>query len=313
MPYDDTYYKARLDAIEQIIIEERGGDRTERNNHSVLLRNGIVPEALQNRYDKAFKTHQQAWLRSGNKQGLSFSDLTRFNNWFVMHPEKVAGEEKIMTSREFPISIKGSEKDIKQTINRTLRNKKTEAPSGNRAVDLSFTASNITVYDHKTSRILAQSIHDSESLIRLLNRFPNFTDRLGMYARLTNYYTDIPVTVRMQFFKNDPENTPNFPGNKVLEFKNGNRVSDYLDQFGDRSKTPISRTIIVLKNGDEYFWTNKAEWEESGKKPIPIRYEKTERKVMTVEEKNRKSLRKRRIKSIAKRKLLALNKLQMDN
>jgi hypothetical protein len=117
----------------------------------------------------------------------------------------------------------------------------------------------------------------------------------------------------MEFFRNDPEKTPNFPGNKVLKFHNDSWVTDYLDQFGDRTKTPISRTIIVLKNGDEYFWTNKAEWEESGKKSIPIRYEKTERTEMTMEEKNKKYLRLRRIKSIAKRKQLALSKLQVEN
>ena len=312
MAKDAIYYKARLNAIEQIIIEEKSGDRTEKNNHSVLLRNGIVPDALKDRYDKAFKTHHQVWLKSGNKQQLSFSDLTRFNTWFELHPEKVAGKEVITTSREFPVSIKGSETTILTAITKTLQSKKVKPENQNRLVDFSFTASNIMVYDHKTNRILAQSIHDSELLIRLLKKFPNFTDRLGMYARLINYYADIPIDVRMGFFKNDFENTPNFPGNKILEFHSDSWVTDYLDQFGDRTKTPISRTTITLKNGDEYFWTNKAEWEESGKKPEPIRYEKTERKEMKMEEKNRKSLRKRRIKSIAKRKLMALNKLQMD-
>jgi len=308
---DAKYYKARLDAIEQIIIEEKGGDRTEKNNHSVLLRNGIVPDTLKDRYDKAFTEHHKVWLRSGNKQELSFSDLTRFNTWFELYPDKVAGKEVITTSREFPISIKGSETTILTTITKTLQSKSTEPKYRNRLVDFSFTASNITVYDHKTIRILAQSIQDSESLIRLLKKFPNFTDRLGMYARLINYYADLPIDVRMGFFKNDPENTPNFPGNKVLEFHNQSRVSDYLDQFGDRTKTPISRTTITLKNGDEYFWINKAEWEESGKKPIPIRYKKVKRTKPTMEEKNRKSIRKRLVRARAASKLKLLELLKM--
>jgi hypothetical protein len=124
MQKDATYYKARLDAIEQIITEEKGGDRTERNNHSVLLRNGIIPDAPKDRFDKAFTEHYKAWLRSGNKQELLFSDLTRFNTWFELHPEKVAGKEVVTTSREFPISIKGSETTILTTITKTLQSKK---------------------------------------------------------------------------------------------------------------------------------------------------------------------------------------------
>jgi hypothetical protein len=243
-----------LDAIEQLIIEERGGDRTEKNNFSVLLRNGIVPEELKGRYGKAFKKHQQAWSGSGNKQGLSFSDLTRFNTWFELHPEKVAGVETITTSREFPISIKGTKEDILDTVAKTLRKKNTTSPQrdatlvpdlhrgygytirmvdgrpfqgsytdtfawyrlkrdGIKAVNanpklryvplkkvkpfngksrFSFTASNITVYDNATNKILAQSMHDSKNLLRLLKKFPNFVDRESIRRRLRDYYMDIP-------------------------------------------------------------------------------------------------------------------------
>ena len=118
-----AYYKARLDAIMQLIKEEKGGDRTEKNNNPVLLRNGIIPDELKSRYEKAFGKRHKAWIRSGNKQTLSFSDVTRFNTWFEIYPEKVAGKEIITTSREFPISIKGSETDILITITKTLQSR----------------------------------------------------------------------------------------------------------------------------------------------------------------------------------------------
>ena len=43
---------------------------------------------------------------------LDFLELTRFNSWFALHPEKVAGKEVVSTSREFPITIKGTKEDI---------------------------------------------------------------------------------------------------------------------------------------------------------------------------------------------------------
>ena len=111
-----SYWRARLDTIMQLITEEKGGDRTIKNNHSVLLRNGVIPSEMKDRYDKVFNGHHKVWQRSGNTQPLSFAEITRFNTWFRIYPEKVAGKEVITTSREFPISIKGSETDILTTI-----------------------------------------------------------------------------------------------------------------------------------------------------------------------------------------------------
>lgn len=123
MPKDATYWRARLDAIEQIITEEKGGDRTEKNNHSVLLRNGIVPNELKKRFDKALDKYHKFRIDNQYNQPLSFSEITRFNTWFLFHPEKVAGKEIITSSREFPVSIKGSETDILMTITKTLQSK----------------------------------------------------------------------------------------------------------------------------------------------------------------------------------------------
>lgn len=117
MQKDVSYWKARLDAIMQLIFEEKGGDRTLKNNYSVLLRNGIIPESMKKRYQKALNEYKS----QGNSMALSFDEITRFNTWFEMYPEKIAGKEIITTSREFPISIKGTREDIIATINKTLK------------------------------------------------------------------------------------------------------------------------------------------------------------------------------------------------
>lgn len=97
----------------QLITEERGGDRTVKNNYSVLLRNGVVPDVLKEHFEKLQKTR--------DNQPLSFDEITRFNTWFEIHPEKIAGKEVITTSREFPVSIKGYKSDILATIGKTLK------------------------------------------------------------------------------------------------------------------------------------------------------------------------------------------------
>jgi hypothetical protein len=50
------------------------------------------------------------------EETLSFFDLTRFNTWFTLYPEKVCGKEVVTTSIEFPITIKGTKEDILNTI-----------------------------------------------------------------------------------------------------------------------------------------------------------------------------------------------------
>jgi len=118
-----TLRRARLDAIMQLIKEEKGGDRALKNNNSVLLRNGIIPKDMKNHFQKVLNKYQKIWQTSGNTQPLSFSEITRFNTWYEMYPEKVAGNEIVTTSREFPVSIKGTKQDILNTINKALKSK----------------------------------------------------------------------------------------------------------------------------------------------------------------------------------------------
>jgi hypothetical protein len=289
--------RARASAIRSLLPMYPGSKR--------FLRSGAIPGDCKEDFKRLKK---QALQGLSDKQGseikpLTFVELCSFNTWFEIHPEKIAGKEVLMTSKAFPVSIKGTKEDIVKTINMTLKGWGIQPGQDNRPVRFSFTASNITVYDAKSNDILAQSVHNGRSLTRLLKKFPNFSDRLGMYGRLTGYYLDIPLSERLSYFKKDAENIPNFPGNKVLEFQSQNRLSEYLDRFGDRSKTPIGRTTITLRTGEVYSWTNKAESEIIGKKQVPLRYEMT-----GPASSGTKQVRVARAKAEAKLKLLKLLK-----
>jgi hypothetical protein len=107
-----AYYRARLAAFEQVIVEEKGGDRDEKNNNSVILRNGVIPDGYEKRIDAIIQENRKKVSNSK----LLFEEITRFNTWFEMYPEKVAGTEVVTTSREFPIMIKGTEEDLIQTV-----------------------------------------------------------------------------------------------------------------------------------------------------------------------------------------------------
>jgi len=102
------YYRARLQVLEQLLSSGKNDDKTQ-----VLNRNGMF-------------THEQneaELIRNAPKQtnaAFSFTELTRFNTWFAMHPEKVCGKEVVTTSREFPIKVSGTKEDIIRTIKQTM-------------------------------------------------------------------------------------------------------------------------------------------------------------------------------------------------
>jgi len=118
MEHDAAYYRARMDAIGELIKAIPVSD--EKNNDRVLLRNGFIPERLLPEFNKAVTGH----LRVKNRQPLSFTELCSFNTWFAMYPEKLAGIEYVTTSREFPIMVKGTKEDIIETVSRGLNDDK---------------------------------------------------------------------------------------------------------------------------------------------------------------------------------------------
>jgi hypothetical protein len=96
-----TYLRARLD----LIREKLAGANDMR---AALLRNGVY-------YDNK-SIEQKAKSKQYPQTPLSFTELCTFNTWFVLHPEKVCGQEVVTSSKEFPVTIQGDKSIILATI-----------------------------------------------------------------------------------------------------------------------------------------------------------------------------------------------------
>jgi hypothetical protein len=96
-----TYLRARLDLIREKLTSAD-------DMQAALLRNGVF-------YDQK-AIEQKAKSKQYPQKPLSFTELCTFNTWFVLHPEKVCGQEVITTSKEFPVTIQGDKSKILTTI-----------------------------------------------------------------------------------------------------------------------------------------------------------------------------------------------------
>lgn len=108
-----SWYRARIKAIHRL-LEELPASAKQQEKDRALLRNGVIPEKQEKRFAEILDYEYK--LTFSLNEPLSFSELTSFNTWFVMHPEKISGKEVISTSREFPLTIKGSREDIEKAI-----------------------------------------------------------------------------------------------------------------------------------------------------------------------------------------------------
>jgi hypothetical protein len=106
-----SYYRARIEVIREL-VSTMEVDRMEKGNDIILLRNGVFPK----RFNEVELIRKKLAESTFSNSPLTFSELTRFNTWFSMHPGKVCGKEIVTTSIEFPITIKGSREDIMNTI-----------------------------------------------------------------------------------------------------------------------------------------------------------------------------------------------------
>jgi hypothetical protein len=121
-----SYFRARLKAIE-FAMDFANHDKGDYERSKVLLRNGVFPPELdaEGMIQVKLKEHKPS------NEPLNFLELCSFNTWFNLHPEKVAGTEIITSSREFPISIKGTKQDIINTISKN----KTQIPNTKKDFD----------------------------------------------------------------------------------------------------------------------------------------------------------------------------------
>lgn len=96
-----TYLRARLDLIREKLASAN-------DMQAALLRNGVFYEK------KAIE--QKAKSKAYPHAPLSFTELCTFNTWFVLHPEKVCGQEVVTSSKEFPVTIQGDKTQILSAI-----------------------------------------------------------------------------------------------------------------------------------------------------------------------------------------------------
>ena len=96
-----TYLRARLDLIREKLTSAN-------DMQAALLRNGVF-------YDQK-AIEQKAKSKQYPQTPLSFTELCTFNTWFVLHPEKVCGQEVVTSSKEFPVTIQGDKSKILSTI-----------------------------------------------------------------------------------------------------------------------------------------------------------------------------------------------------
>ena len=98
-----SYYRARIQAIHTILSENKS--EQEKNSPIGLLKYGYVHKDLQAELESEISKTEDS------KIPLTFTELCSFNTWFEKHPEKIAGKELLTSSREFPITIKGTKED----------------------------------------------------------------------------------------------------------------------------------------------------------------------------------------------------------
>lgn len=125
-----AYLRARVAVIHDLL--EAIPENRDWGPHSqmrTLLKNGVITQVAVDFVDgRTVEKMIKAKMGAAKLQDapLTFTELTSFNTWFAQHPEKVAGEEIIATSREFPVTIKGSKEDIVATLKKGIKLKEGE-------------------------------------------------------------------------------------------------------------------------------------------------------------------------------------------
>lgn len=102
-----AYYRARIALIVEMSTAKHLPDKD-----IVLLRNGVFPSDLEE------ENAVNLVLQRGSfpEHALNFTEQCSFNTFFAQHPEKVAGQEVRTSSREFPITIKGSRQHVENAM-----------------------------------------------------------------------------------------------------------------------------------------------------------------------------------------------------
>lgn len=105
--------RSRIEAIKHL-LNELPIDRDKKNSPRELLKNGYVHDSLKDRLNALMSEQTMP------DHPLTFTELTTWNTWFELHPEKVAGDEEVTTSFHFPIQVKAKKEDIIKIIDTNI-------------------------------------------------------------------------------------------------------------------------------------------------------------------------------------------------
>ncbi len=137
-PHPATWYRARIIAIDQLLEVlqtqmERSKTKDEFRKIELehcRLRKGMVPsryrKAWDTRIERAFKKHfpqqfkQWKARQAVDEEALQFHELTAFNTFYRINPDKILGKEHPHTGWSFPILIQGTISQAKQAMNKHL-------------------------------------------------------------------------------------------------------------------------------------------------------------------------------------------------
>lgn len=121
-----AYLRARIKAL-NLWREKLSAELSAKPENKILqynlslLRNGVFPLHIQKQKEI------QALLDPSDQSALSFVELTSYGTYFELNPGKVCGEEIKTTSRDFPLKIDGTRKQVESIIQSLTRDKLTRA------------------------------------------------------------------------------------------------------------------------------------------------------------------------------------------
>lgn len=102
--------RSRIRALRSWIAAAPPDKPGEKGSDKKLLLYGVVPES----HDL------QAWLAEDidaeDTEPLDVVETMTLDTWFYQHPEKVCGKEVLTSSREFPLTIKGTREDCESVF-----------------------------------------------------------------------------------------------------------------------------------------------------------------------------------------------------
>ena len=107
----NSYLRGRIEFIKK----QRANNSLSSLERKLLSYGLIVDEQKHNASIQAIVKEN-----SLSSEPLSFLELSSYNTFFTLHPEKVCGKEVLSTSLQFSITIKGTKEDIIQTIHQNI-------------------------------------------------------------------------------------------------------------------------------------------------------------------------------------------------